>query len=106
MTAVSHSPLPWRVGDLDDIEDADGQVVADLYRCVRPAIGRVVRNAAYVVTACNAYERVLAERDELLSALRGLVAMYGPSTEYEFHAAAAWRVAESAIGKIVATASR
>lgn len=43
------------------------------------------------------YQRI--QRDELLVALKAIVAMYGPSTAYDFKAREAWAACERAIAK-------
>lgn len=61
--------------------------------------GAIAELEATIDRTTKRYARLREERDELLAALKIVVEMYGPSTEYSSFAAAAWRRAEFAIDK-------
>ena len=67
---MKHTPTPWSMSwgkKRCRIEGgADGWEIASV-------TDNNPRDAAYIVEACNNYERVKAERDELLAALRKVV---------------------------------
>lgn len=52
-----------------------------------------------VKTLSRKHDEVVTQHDELLAALKALVAMYGPSSDYSYEAAENWRRAERAIAK-------
>ena len=66
--------LPWHVGLRQAeqiIYDGKGWAVANATVYHGKADGAETRaNAAYIVHACNAYPRLMAERAELIAALR------------------------------------
>lgn len=99
---VAHSPLPWSVGGRTtanvglerQIVSADGRVVSRAQRYTDEP-GHLDRNdadAEFIVRAVNNHK-------ELLAALKGIVEMNGPSTDYSHQAAAAWANCEAAIEK-------
>jgi hypothetical protein len=62
------SPLPWRYTDWNGrVYDADGRTVA---------FDVLTGDGQLMVTACSNYDRVLAERDALLQALKAMASMY------------------------------
>ena len=61
------TPLPWSL-DENRFVVRQNFTVADCGPEERHHI-----NAAYIVHACNAYQRLLAERAELVAALRGVM---------------------------------
>lgn len=67
MTATTqHTPTPWKVvrlSDLIGVLDANGFGVADLVPPSNRDTSNNAANAAFIVTACNAH-------DELVAALR------------------------------------
>ena len=70
------TPLPWLVSDLDvfigkvAIVDTQGLGVARVNRNFAPKGAE--QNAAYIVAAANAYPQLVAERAELVAALRSI----------------------------------
>lgn len=76
--SAQHSPLPWRLaGDEVTIvcgHKDDPNIVASA--CINDPCATTFdqqeHDAAFIVEACNNYERVKAERDELLAALKPL----------------------------------
>ena len=84
------SSLPWHVGPLykSDIESSAGRVA----ECGRTQSPRAIADAALIVHRVNAH-------DELVAALKAIVEMYGPSSDYEHKAQAAWERCEAALAK-------
>ena len=72
------TPLPWKIVSERANEGMTAPVESEVRgdnRQVAVRLGRLYNDsqkadAAYIVTACNAYPRLLAEREELVKALR------------------------------------
>ena len=75
--AAPATPLPWHVGlrqAQQIIYDDKGWAVANATVYHGRADGAETRaNATYIVEACNAYPRLMAEREQLVAALRNCV---------------------------------
>lgn len=71
MSEVKHGPLPWILGAHNHqyIYGANTKLVADT-TCVTSTPEQDEANAAFIVEACNNYEAVVKERDELKSLLQ------------------------------------
>jgi hypothetical protein len=73
---MSRTPTPWQVKQIDD-ELADGFVVAETGEkdypvavCHTGDMDDDAANAAFIVEACNAHERLKKERDALRDAAK------------------------------------
>ena len=73
---MSHTPTPWETGD-NEVEVYQAAIIFDkdgigLANCEQYEIHRsreeCEANAAFIIEACNAYERLKKERDALLKA--------------------------------------
>ena len=70
---MEHSPLPWRVTQEDGdnyIRDTQNTALmcdAPYYPWVTP------EDFPYIIEACNAYPRLVRDRDELLAAVKRLL---------------------------------
>lgn len=90
MTAKPATPLPWTDPRTiaasfgvwaGDVQVATCRVVYDDGSTVPYMVnhdGDAAQNAAYIVEACNAYPRLMAEREELVAALRKVVKEFRP----------------------------
>lgn len=66
------TPLPWKDANADgEFITGDGVLIA---RFLRGSFHDREQDAAYIVAACNAYPRLLAERERLVEALREILA--------------------------------
>ena len=83
--AAPATPLPWRTDEyirerICAGADRDAQV-AKIFTIPRGANDAQTdrarqQDAAYIVAACNAYPRLMAEREQLVAALRAVVDAY------------------------------
>lgn len=66
-TRTAHTPGPWRIAKRDAavISGPTGEIAF----CGSKDLARDDANAAFIVEACNNYDRLLAERAELVTAL-------------------------------------
>ena len=75
------TPLPWKIVSERANEGMTAPVESEVRgdnRQVAVRLGRLYNDsqkadAAYIVTACNAYPRLLAEREELVKVLRNVM---------------------------------
>jgi len=90
---MSFTPGPWEIGDLD--RNDQRQVIAD---------GRLICVGAHECLASQeasmeANARLIAAAPDLYVALKAVLALYGPSSEYGYEARIVWQQAERAILK-------
>lgn len=94
ITQLTHTPGPWHV----EHQSTPSQHHATGGDPVLSVYAGGVKIAA-LATADRADAAVLAAAPDLLAALKRIVAMYGPSSDYSHEAKAAWKVCEAAIAK-------
>jgi len=66
MSETKHSPLPWKQDGVS-VLDAKGHEVADTWG--NQFAKMVLPDAAFIVTAVNAHDKLTADRDALIEAL-------------------------------------
>lgn len=88
---MSRTPGPWFSEDME---------WGDVHAVVKYADGSGEFNAGVAHDIENIDDaRLIAAAPELLEALKQILKMYGPSTEYCHEAQAAWETVERAIAK-------
>jgi len=66
MSETKHSPLPWKQDGVS-VLDAKGHEVAETWR--NQLAKMVLPDAAFIVTAVNAHDKLTADRASLIEAL-------------------------------------
>jgi hypothetical protein len=74
MSGTKHSPLPWKQDGVS-VLDAKGHEVAETWG--NQLAKMVLPDAAFIVTAVNAHDKLTADRDALLKALKEALCWFG-----------------------------
>lgn len=81
----THTPLPWHVNQLDgySIHGIRGWI-ADVTAGTMNEVSIEEReaNAKFIVEACNNYERIKAQRDELLAVMKRVLAFQDQEADF------------------------
>jgi gamma-glutamyl phosphate reductase len=74
MTQAKHTPGPWE--SAYSVHGARFLIRAERGAVIGEVWHSAAANAAFIVKACNAHDRLTAERDELVAALRDMLNLY------------------------------
>ena len=75
MSELAHTPTPWRVGPFGGIYPLGAGSMIASSDTKSGSLPRATENEAFIVEAVNAHDKLQAERDALLTALKKIIKM-------------------------------